>query len=165
MTMMGKLNVFTVLSHISVREALSTVKETSDQVRSDIFVVNEKQRLQGMVFIRDLLFAEPDTVISKLMTAVPDALSAKSRLALVQNNSVWKYNEMLPVVDSNGLFIGVLKRGVMLDVIARNFDFAEHNDLSNTAISIAELFWNTCADFLLPEIQNKQPESQDGTGN
>lgn len=157
-------NIFTVLDTMYVKDIISTFKDSVDQVRSEIFVVNEKQRLAGMVYVRDLLVTDTNLPVRKIMRVAPQSISARSRLINVQNNSEWKYNEMLPVIDTNGLFIGVLKRGVMLDVISRSIDSSQQEDgFATTAMAMADLFWNTCTELLLPEVDQKNPESKDGT--
>lgn len=157
-------NVFTVLEDMRVRDVLSAIKESADQIRSEIYVVNDKQRLGGVVFIRDLLTADPNTFVKKIMRITNVSISARSRLAHIQHHIEWKYNDMLPVVDRNGLFIGVLKRSVMLDVLSRNIEITkQHDNAANTALAVAELFWNTCTDLLVPEIDQSNKESQDGS--
>jgi len=157
-------NVFTVLDDMRVTDVLTAAKDSVDQVRSEIFVVNINQRLVGMVFIRDLLTAESETPIKKIMRSAASSISARSRLALVQNHPEWKYSDMLPVIDRNGLFIGVLKRGAMLDALSGSIEVIEQqDDIANTTLAIAELFWDTCADLLVPEFEQSNEESQDGS--
>ena len=157
-------NVYTVLDTMYVKDILSNVKDSVEQVRSEIFVVNDKQRLVGLVYIKDLLVADSNIPIKKIMRSAPQALSARSRLAHVQHNTEWKYNELLPVIDTNGLFIGVLKRGVMLDALSRAKDSSQQqDDIATAALEMADLFWNTCTDLLLPEVEQKTTESKDGT--
>jgi len=157
-------NVFTVLEDMHVRDVLSAIKGSADQVRSEIYVVNDKQRLEGVVFIRELLTADQNTSVKKIMRISTVSISARSRLAQIQHHIEWKYNDMLPVVDRNGLFIGVLKRSVMLDVLSRNIEITQHHDdAANTALVVAELFWNTCTDLLVPEVDQSNRESQDGS--
>lgn len=157
-------NVFIVLEDMHVRDVLSAIKGSADQVRSEIYVVNDKQRLEGVVFIRDLLTADQNTSVKKIMRITTVSISARSRLAHIQHHKEWKYNDMLPVVDRNGLFIGVLKRSVMLDVLSRNIEITQHqDDAANTALVVAELFWNTCTDLLVPEVDKSNKEFQDGS--
>lgn len=157
-------NVFTVLDTMYVKDILSSFQDSVEQVRSEIFVVNDKQRLVGMIYIKDLLVSDSTIPVKKILRAAPQTLSARSRLAHVQHNSEWKYNELLPVIDTNGLFIGVLKRGVMLDVLSRVKDSTQQqDDFAMAALAMADMFWNTCTDLLLPEVELKTPESKDGT--
>ena len=157
-------NVFTVLDTMYVKNILSSLQDSIDQVRSEIFVVNDRQRLVGMVYIKDLLVSDSNIPVKKIMRSAPESLSARSRLAHVQLNNEWKYNELLPVIDTNGLFIGVLKRGVMLDVLSRAKDSAQQqDDFATAALAMADLFWNTCTDLILPEVETQDPESKDGS--
>lgn len=145
-------NVFTVREDMHTDEILNAVQSSSDQVRSEIYVVNDKQQLVGVVFIRDLLTEKSAAPVKKIMHNPEMTISARSSLINVQDHPQWKYKDILPVTDHMGMFIGVLKRGVMLDALMYEGNAEQEDEFTNTALAIAELFWDTCADLLAPEI-------------
>lgn len=145
-------NVFAAHEDMDTDEVFNAVRGSADQVRSEIYVINGKQQLVGEVFIRDLLTENPGTPVKKIMQNPEVTIAARASLTSVQNYREWKYKEILPVVDHMGMFIGVLKRGVMLDALMNIEDSTQHQDeFANTALAMVELFWDTCADMLAPE--------------
>ncbi|MBI4005179.1 MAG: magnesium transporter [Gammaproteobacteria bacterium] len=151
-------NVFAVREDMYTDDVLNAVRDSSDQVRSEIYVINGRQQLVGVVFIRDLLTEGPRTPVKNIMQNPEVTIAARSSLASVQDHPEWKYKEILPVVDHMGMFIGVLKRGVMLDVLTNIEDGAQQQDeFTNTALAMVELFWDTCSDLLaLEEVTAKK---------
>jgi Mg/Co/Ni transporter MgtE len=95
----------------------STVREAIDKFREDareidtvyyLYVVDEAEKLVGVVSLRELLVAEPDAKLSDLMerklkTVAPD--EDEKVVARV----ISKYNLVsLPVVDAEGVLLGVV---------------------------------------------------------
>jgi magnesium transporter len=155
-------NVFTVHEDRHIDEVIKVMQDRHDQVRSEIYVINDKQQLVGIAYTRDLLVAEPDTPIKKIMRSLEVSFPARSSLASVKDHPEWKYKDVLPVIDHAGMFIGVLKRGVMLDTLARDINSSsQQDDFMSTTMAIAELFWDACANLVAPEYENVRKEQQD----
>jgi predicted transcriptional regulator len=73
-------------------------------------VVDEWNRLVGMVTSKDVVGAERDQTIDKLMTRNPLKVTAKTSVASAAHMMVWEGIELLPVVDTNRKLIGVIGR-------------------------------------------------------
>ncbi len=145
-------NVFAVHKNRSVSEIIASVKASYDLVRSKVYIVDDGQRLTGMVFIRDLLVSEPDIPVAKIMREPEATISARASLESVKDHPQWKDRDNLPVVDHTGKFIGILKRGVLLDALGQAQDI-EHMDEGyiGAALDVAEVFWSACATLITPQ--------------
>jgi Mg/Co/Ni transporter MgtE len=102
-----------------------TVRETIEKFRKDaceidavyyIYLIDEAERLVGVVSLRELLLSDPDTMLSEVMetkikTVTPDA----DEDVVAQITS--KYNLVaLPVVDTEGVLLGIV---TVDDILAR----------------------------------------------
>ncbi len=80
-------------------------------------VIDENMRVQGMVTAKDVVGATKDTVIEKVMTANPITVNERTSVASVAHVMVWEGIELLPVLDSEKRFIGVVSRQDVLKAL------------------------------------------------
>lgn len=145
-------NVFVVHKNRNVSEVINSIKTSYDQVRSKVYIIDDKQQLTGMVFIRDLLVSDPDILVEKIMRKPERSISARASLNSIKDNSQWKDRDNLPVVDQSGKFIGILKRGVLLDALGREQETEQQdNGIVDVALDVAGVFWDACANIITPQ--------------
>jgi predicted transcriptional regulator len=84
-------------------------------------VVDEWQRVIGIVTPKDVAGAAPDQTLDKLMTRNPITVMLTTPVASAAHIMVWEGIELLPVVDSNRKLIGVITRKEVM----RAMQFAE----------------------------------------
>lgn len=152
--------VFAAHEDMRSDDLLQTIQGMTGQLQKLIFIINDDHQLVGKVDIRDLLTGEGVSAISRLMQPAGTVVSARSSIGSVQHIGEWKYTDILPVVDHAGQFIGVLKRGVMLDALAHEAP-RNQEDFATTALAIAEIFWEACANILVPEPRNTDKRHND----
>lgn len=102
-------------------------------------VVDEKQRVVGMVTSKDIVGKSEQTVVEKIMTKHPHTVQSKTSLAYVAHMMVWEGIEVMPVVDQANKLLGIVSRQDVLkalqqiqrqpqvgetidDIIARNLE-------------------------------------------
>jgi predicted transcriptional regulator len=73
-------------------------------------VVDDYNRLSGMVTSKDVVGASPEERIEKLMTKNPITVTARTSVASAAHMMVWEGIEQLPVTDSGRKLIGVISR-------------------------------------------------------
>jgi predicted transcriptional regulator len=73
-------------------------------------VVDDYNRLSGMLTSKDVVGASPDDRIEKLMTKNPITVTARTSVASAAHMMVWEGIEQLPVTDSGRKLIGVISR-------------------------------------------------------
>lgn len=103
-----------------------TVAEAIDSFRHDaleveyvyyIFVIDEDDHLQGVTSLREMLLAAPDTILAEIMESKVKSVSADCD-EMVVAETVAKYNLVaLPVVDSEGVMLGMITVDDVIDRI------------------------------------------------
>jgi predicted transcriptional regulator len=91
----------------TVRDMQKLMKETG---HSRFPVVDENNRLIGIMTTRDIIAADPDQTVDKLMTTNPITINAQTSVASAGHMMVWEGIELLPVVDSTRTLLGVISR-------------------------------------------------------
>lgn len=152
-------NVLTVQEDLTVEEVLYVIKNSAEILHNEIYIINSKQHLVGQVSVRQLLTSIPEQKMKKLMVMPTHCLAARSNVKSVKSIPDWQMREKFPVIDHHGVFIGVLDRAAIntsLNIHSKNQNGTE-SELTGTALAVAELFWDACAEFIVPnqEISNK----------
>ena len=82
-----------------------------------IYVTDREKKLLGVVRIRDIIFAPPET---RLVDIVRDALSVRDSTPLAQLEDFFDENNItaVPVVDENNRMLGVVRRRAVYDEVA-----------------------------------------------
>ncbi|UUZ80581.1 CBS domain-containing protein [Paenibacillus sp. P26] len=73
-------------------------------------VVDEWNRVIGMITSKDLIGAEPDQTIDKRMTRNPVTASPSTSIASAAHLMVWEGIELLPIIDNNRKVTAVISR-------------------------------------------------------
>lgn len=106
-------------ANLSVRQALERIRLEGSAKESvyTIFVVDEKRRLLGFAGLADLILANPNLKLTEIMDDQAVAVNAEDdREEAVY--SISRYDLVaLPVVDSNGILVGIVTHDDAIDVI------------------------------------------------
>ena len=147
-------NVFTVHEDMTVEEVIKVIKNSAQLTHNEIYITGDKQQLLGIVDIRDLLTDNEKKPMRKIMQAPGECIPARSSLSSVRNFSDWNTRENTPVIDHFGVFIGVLGRSVVHDYLSGKRTEHEDVEITGTALAVAELFWDACANLIAPDYDN-----------
>ncbi|MGX7952703.1 magnesium transporter [Tsuneonella sp. HG249] len=94
----------------TVSEAIEVLRE---QVKSAfvtyLYIVDETERLLGLVVMREMLLAEPDATLESLMIADPFALDSGLPLADALKLALHKHFPVYPVVDRRRKLVGLVR--------------------------------------------------------
>ena len=102
-----------------VDAALNRLREAQGELDTVVFVIGAGQRLLGLADLPDMLRAQSDMPLSKLMRGVPFTLPARSSIHGVAEHEGWDDFQILPVVERDQRFVGALDRGVMARALSR----------------------------------------------
>lgn len=102
-----KSEVYSLRAYHTVYEWNQLVKETG---HSRFPVVDEWNRVLGIVTPKDTIGAEMEQTLDKVMTRNPHMASSQTSIASAAHMMVWEGIELLPVVDHNRKLIGVISR-------------------------------------------------------
>ena len=106
-------------ANITTNDAIRTLRETGSEAETIfyVYVVDNQDRLIGVIFLKDLIFASPETKISEYMhKRVVSVPVDESQNDVAQEIS--KYNLLaIPVVDEEGHILGIVTADDALDKI------------------------------------------------
>lgn len=82
-----------------------------------LYTIDEQKRLTGVIRVREVLLARPHTKLSELAVREPISLPAQASLDdLARAFDTHEYSA-IPVVDSQGLLLGAVKRRSVLEAV------------------------------------------------
>ncbi|MFZ3578195.1 DRTGG domain-containing protein [Virgibacillus sp. DJP39] len=140
--------------YLDAKDLLGKWYELNDlSTHSRFPVVDDKQRVVGMLTSKDVIGKNGQTLVEKVMTRRPHMVQTKTSLAYVAHMMVWEGIEVMPVVDQSNKLQGVVSRQDVLkalqqiqrqpqvgetidDIISRNLEsLPEDQTIFQTAIT------------------------------
>jgi magnesium transporter len=103
-------NVLALPSEISAGEARQRVRRRSRQTGNYLYVVDEDRKPVGVVSLGELILASPKASLASLMRSSVVRIPARAGADVIRGHPGWRELHALPVVDSNGVLVGVLRR-------------------------------------------------------
>jgi len=106
-------------SDLIVEDAIKTLKKKVNEYETIdiIFIVDNKRKLQGIIKIQDLLFAEKTDIIKKLIHPIENYVTTSMDQEEVAN-IFKKYDiTIMPVVDSEKRLVGIITIDDVVDVL------------------------------------------------
>ena len=109
--------VFTLHDHVTAGNALAMLRSRGRGTLLTIKLLDAENRLSGLVDLRDLAFADPETPLSAISTGV----SAVVRAMDPRGEAVEKFEQYdlqeLPVLDIDGRVLGVIRHGQLVGAL------------------------------------------------
>ncbi len=102
----------------TVAEAIAQLVKTADLADITYFYTTEKQRLAGVVGMRDLLLAKPSQLLSEVMVREPFAFQADTTIAEGVSEALYRHYPVYPVVDKSGWVIGEVRSWKLYERVA-----------------------------------------------
>ncbi|CAG7631068.1 DRTGG domain-containing protein [Paenibacillus allorhizosphaerae] len=110
-------------------------------------VVDEWNRVIGMITSKDLIGAEPQQTIDKLMTRGPVTAGPSTSVASAAHMMVWEGIELLPIIDMNRKVTAVISRKDVLKAMQHIQRQPQHGE------TFEDLIWSGFA-----EVKDKSSE-------
>ena len=149
--------VVTVRSDSRIGEATEMARRAPELLRKYLYVLDEAQRLIGVVDARQCVVRSPHSPIAELQTKSPVALRARASLREARLNPAWERFSVLPAVDHRGIFLGVVRRMSFFRAIAVEDNQAPTESFANLALALAELYWQASTGLLAGTLQEDRP--------
>jgi len=106
-----------------VAELVARIRELSaSQLVIYAYVVDEAGRLQGVVTMRDLLLASPETRVEEVMLAQPFALKPQATVEQAMRETARRHYPLYPVCDEAGKLLGTVAGAALFE--ARAFEIS-----------------------------------------
>ncbi len=105
--------------NLTIKEAIEGFKKDAEEIETVyyIYVVDENEKLIGATSLRELLLAEPTSQLSEIMETKLKTVTADAD-EMVVAEIISKYNIVaLPVVDNEGILLGVVTIDDIIDRI------------------------------------------------
>ncbi|MCZ8513432.1 DRTGG domain-containing protein [Paenibacillus filicis] len=99
-------------------------------------VVDEWNRVIGMITSKDLIGAGPDQTIDKIMTRGPVTASLSTSIASAAHLMVWEGIELLPIIDNNRKVTAVISRKDVLKAMQQIQRQPQHGE------TFEDLIWS-----------------------
>ncbi|MFL1671530.1 DRTGG domain-containing protein [Paenibacillus dendritiformis] len=133
-------DIVTLKSKMYVLRPSSTVQDfermREETGHSRFPVVDDWNRVIGMMTYKDMLGADSQQTIEKLYTRSPLTATLQTTLATAAHTMVWEGVELLPVVDRSRKLIAVVTRREVLNALR---DARQETQLGETFV---DLIWN-----------------------
>jgi magnesium transporter len=123
----------------TVAEAFEHIRRFPAGALHYVYSVDAEGRLTGVVSMRELMLAAPETPIGSIVTRDPEALFAEDPLEVVVRHAGWKRSHALPVVSRDRRFLGVLRYSTFRAIETELGQAASGPDADQTASALAEL--------------------------
>jgi Mg/Co/Ni transporter MgtE len=125
-----------------VGDALRAYRRASPRKGQTIHVLDQQRHLAGVVDLSDLLGERDRSMIQRVMRPAAVVLNARAAIQTVSNHPAWLTHDSLPVVNRDGVFLGVLPRSKVMEGEQELLtDVAERNELVATRAALADIFW------------------------
>jgi magnesium transporter len=101
--------------HMTVREALRRIRKFKPRFTRQLFILDEQDKLLGMVELQKLALAEKNLALAELMLPVKTAVIANATLEDVVDQFEQSKVTDMPVIDLSGRLLGVIMYDVLVD--------------------------------------------------
>jgi len=130
--------VLSVPDSLTAGEALERVRTAPHLALYYLYLFDGSSRLSGVVNLRELMLAAPETVLTGMMATNVDRLPAASDWKAILVHPGWTEYHALPVVDDGGRFVGALRYETL-----RRLEGQARTELpsASLAASLGELYW------------------------
>jgi magnesium transporter len=125
---------------VSAGDALTRLRRAAKHALHYVYVVAEDQRLVGVVNLPELLAARPDQLLGLIAVRPVQSVSARATWQAILDHPAWKQFHALPVVESGGRFVGVLRYASIRKLEERMLDTGHQDHAAQTAAALGELY-------------------------
>ncbi len=134
-------SVLTVAESVTVGNALDRLRRSPQQVLYYVYVVSEEDhRLVGVVNIRQLMEARADQIVGLIAVRTVESLPAGASSETIIAHPAWKRFHALPVVGTDGRFVGVVRYKSLRELEGRFLESGLADVGARTAAALGELY-------------------------
>jgi magnesium transporter len=101
--------VLTFAEQLSVADALDRFRHNPERALYYLYVVDDAQKLVGVANVRELMAAQPARLLGSIAVRSVASLPARASWKSVLANPAWDRFHALPVVETDGRFLGVVR--------------------------------------------------------
>ncbi len=132
--------VITAFEQEPVSQVLARIQRDPAHALYYLYVIADDQRLVGVVNMRELMGARPDTLLASVCTHQVASIAASATWQTAVEHPAWASVHALPVVDTADQFVGVLRYETVRALERRRARAAQTDSGLQTASALGELF-------------------------
>lgn len=126
---------------ITVGEALSRVRHSPQYTLYYLYVVDRSQRLVGVVNLRELMLAAPESLLSSVMHQPVASVSSREIRAAIMIHPGWREYHAIPVVDDAGVFLGAIRYETLRRLEETSRVGAPETGPLGAFLALGEFYW------------------------
>ncbi|MGB3052740.1 MAG: CBS domain-containing protein [Polyangiales bacterium] len=132
--------VLAVAESVSARDALDRLRKSAKHALYYMYVVAEDQTLLGVVSIPELMEARPDQLLGLIAVRPVESVPARASWQAVVAHPAWRRFHALPVVETGGRFVGVVRYESVRKLEERLVETRLEDHGAQTAAALGELY-------------------------
>jgi magnesium transporter len=122
-------------------DALERVQRTAQHTFYYLYVVNQDQKLVGVLNLRELMLAAAQDPLSTAMHKHVERLPASATLAAILLHPAWREFHALPVTDSQEVFLGAIRYKTLKRLEQESARERPADESLTALFSLGELCW------------------------
>lgn len=132
--------VLSVDENASAREALERLRRSPQHALYYVYVVDDAQKLVGVVNLRELMEARPEQLLGLQAIRSVESLPARASSESILAHPAWQRFHALPVVEPDGRFLGVIRYESLRELEGRLRDKGFEDHAAETASALGEVY-------------------------
>jgi len=131
--------VFTLYEDLSIGQGLERIKESHPHVGSHVFILSRNQSLVGFIDLKELITGDLSNPIRKIMNNNPPKILAEMDIKVLLKEQAWdELFTFLPVVNLQGIFLGVIRKKTLSEIKAKEKTSDYH--AKQASIALGDLY-------------------------
>lgn len=149
--------VVTLPPDVTVEQGIEMLKRNLRRVLYYVYVVDRDAKLEGVVTLKQLLMVDPEAGIASVMNDQVVSISASLTKEEFVAHPHWSRFPTLPVVDHDGIFLGVLRYRILQQVIEERVNRTPPSFLPAVLLDLWQAYSLACIRVLTELSQTVQP--------
>ena len=133
-------SVLSISDDVSVADAFERLRQSPQHALYYVYVVDEDQRLVGVVNLRELMAARSNQRLGVVAAHAVESLPARASRESIVVHPAWRRFHALPVVEADGRFLGALRYETVRQLEEHLRDASLADPGAETSAALAELF-------------------------
>lgn len=133
---------------LNPRDILRMMRWKKPSAACEVWLVDRGYRLSGVAQVTDLLQAGADDTVRSLMGPARMSLPVRMTLSVARAQPAWDAQRRLPVIDDDGVLVGVIDYETLLQATRTDVEPDEHRDAMDSMFALARIYWTATATII-----------------
>ena len=156
---------YTVPDDVTAEQIHRMLQRKPEGIFFYVYVVDRDHRLRGVLDLRELMQANPQAPVSSIMNDDMTILPAGMDLVTLLRHPGWHELDALPVVDENGIFLGMIRQRLIRQISQSSEQDGQSLASWEVLLALGELYWiglGKLLDVLMEPLRPFQAEKATG---